>query len=613
MCGILGSIPSTESHFFKDALSLLSHRGPDGEKTYHIDNKLSFGHTRLSVIDTSDDASQPFRYEHLTIIINGEIYNYKEIKKELITLGYKFRTQSDTEVAVASYLHWGASCLKRFNGMWAMAIWDEQKEELFLCRDRFGKKPLFYTEQKDKFIFGSEMKALLPFLDKTELADDFTWLVTNQIFYESTDKCLIKGIKRFPAAHYGIYKNNQLKLHRYWDTFNELSDVPKTYELQCEQFAFLFKDACRLRLRSDVAVATSLSGGLDSGAIASVVKFLSKNSTNAIDYEAFTAFMPNSSSDESGFAKSLCEQNNIHLNLTQILPQQALENIYKDYYYFEEIYYTPPYPMSENYKSMKEKGVKVSLDGHGADELFCGYRNFMFLSFLDCGLNYKKIKEITKTYNETYSYNFSQHYDKRTPLLSYLKTQLWYRFLPHYLKNNRISEELQKEMIKKMGYLNYGLYVLFHLSTLPTLLRNFDRYAMRHGVEVRMPFLDYRVVTFCLSLPWHSKIRNGFTKAIIRDALKDCIPQNIRERKSKQAFQAPIEHWMRNEWKEVMSDLIVSQEFKSSKLVNSKLIEHNFFKKRNDLSYFDAENLFKLMSPFFWEQGFLKKKFEDIL
>ena len=577
MCGILGSLPASDTHFFGETLSLLQHRGPDGMRAFHIDNKISLGHTRLAIIDTSEEASQPFAYEHLLVVLNGEIYNYLELRAELKTLGYAFRTFSDTEVVAAAYLHWGAACLQKFNGMWALAVWDEKKEELFLSRDRFGKKPLFYAFTKGQFVFASEMKAIMPFLNRVEVADNFAWMAENVFAYEATDMCLIKGIKRFPAAHYAYFKNNKIQLSQYWNTFENLLDVPDSYNAQKELFESVFIDACSLRMRSDMPLGTSLSGGLDSSAVTSVVNFLSKQqeaqNTPLKSYESFTAYMPGSSSDESEYALSLCKQLGVKNHLIKIEPQKAIDDVFESAYYFEELYPTPSFPMTETYKAFRSQNVVVSLDGHGADEIFAGYRNFMFLSFMDTGFDLKKINEITKTYNDTFSYDNSQHYDKKSPVASYFKTYLWYHLMAEEIRPAGIPAKLRNEMIKKMGHLNYGLYVLFHNTILPTLLRNFDRYAMRYGVEVRMPFMDYRLVSLCFGLPWQSKIRNGYTKAIVRDALVKYVPDDILKRKPKAGYQAPLDNWMKNEWHSFISDTVSSQDFKNCNLINSSKVK----------------------------------------
>jgi len=602
MCGILGSIPSSDDIFFKKTLHLLSHRGPDGSSVLHI-NGISLGHTRLSISDLSADAAQPLKYEHLFIIVNGQLYNHIELRHELQALGFSFKTQSDSEVMAAAYLKWGSDCLQKFNGMWAMAIWDNKHQELFISRDRFGVKPLFYYQHKEQFVFASEMKALMPFLDNITVADNFRYMAENIFEYEATENCLIKGIKRFPAAHYAYYRDNKLTSCCYWDTIAHIPDVPTSYEEQTETFKDLFQDACRLRLRSQVPLGVSLSGGLDSSTVSVVVQKMLKQ-----ELQAFTAKFNGNAPDEHIFAQTLCNENNIALNTVSINPLEALDDVFDGYYYFEELYLTPSFPMTATYKSQRDKGVFVSLDGHGADELFSAYGNAMFLSFMDAGLNIKNIKEITQTYNDTFAHS-NAHFNKKSKAAdAYLKTILWYH-LPNNGLNKFYTHEQRKKILKK-GYLNYALYVFFHKTVLPTLLRNYDRYAMRHGVEVRMPFLDHRVVSFCFGLPWHSKIRKGYTKAIVRDAFKKELPEPIYKRKTKIGYQAPLDLWMKNEWAEFVKDTLSTSAFINCSLVNKKRVKQlseNFYSKKNQ-TYTSAENLYKELSPYFWESGFLKSE-----
>ena len=212
MCGILGSIPATPPLQFRNALDLLAHRGPDGFGIWEDDERqISLGHRRLAIIDLSDKGKQPMHYGRYVITANSELYNFTEIRSELQTKGHRFHTECDTEVILAAYLQWGKDVFLRFNGMWAIAIWDKRTQTLLLSRDRFGQKPLFYTLDKDRLVFASEMKALIPFLKKVELSDDFAWMQQRLFDYEPTEKCLIKGIKRFPAAHWGVFEAGKLK------------------------------------------------------------------------------------------------------------------------------------------------------------------------------------------------------------------------------------------------------------------------------------------------------------------------------------------------------------------------------------------------------------------
>ena len=321
MCGILGTIPATEINIFKHALDTLVHRGPDNSGIEVIDNEVTLGHRRLSIIDI-DHGHQPMfdNEKRYSVTFNGEIYNFIEIKKELKSLGCSFKTNSDTEVLLNAYIKWKDKCVLKFNGMWSFAIWDNHNKELFLSRDRFGKKPLFYSDINEKFIFASEMKAIYPFLNKVDASKDFQWMKKNVFLYESTEKCLIDGIKRFPQGSNGIYRNGKLKIYRYWNTLDNLHDTPQNYEKQVEEFRELFMDACKIRMRSEVRMGTALSGGLDSSSVMSSMAHLFKN--GQIDFgkkdwqHAFIACFPGTPLDESKSVPSI--SNIIFLNLSLI-------------------------------------------------------------------------------------------------------------------------------------------------------------------------------------------------------------------------------------------------------------------------------------------------------
>jgi asparagine synthase (glutamine-hydrolysing) len=219
----------------------------------------------LAILDRSDAGSQPFDSHGYVVVFNGEIYNFLELRETLRQKGFSFVTETDTEVLTASLRAWGKDALLKFNGMWAFAAWDKATGELFVARDRFGVKPLFYTTVEGGYAFASEMKALFPFLPRVERSRHFGWCLENLYEYESTENCLIEGVYRFPAGHFATVGNGTMTPSRYWHAYEHLEKtVPKTYDEQVGQFRELFLDACRIRMRSDVRLGTSLSGGVDS-------------------------------------------------------------------------------------------------------------------------------------------------------------------------------------------------------------------------------------------------------------------------------------------------------------------------------------------------------------
>lgn len=613
MCGIVGCIPSPEKDVLKRALSNIAHRGPDGEATWFSpDGEVSLGHRRLSIIDCSDLAIQPMFYlDRFVITFNGEIYNFIELRKELEALGHKFRTQSDTEVVLAAYCEWKEKCLLKFNGMWAFAIWDKEEKRLFMSRDRFGVKPLFYSQDNKRFAFGSEMKALFPFLDHIERSEHFDWCSKHIFEYESTEKCLIKGIKRFPAGHYGYFlpDEKRLELTKYWNTLDHLVEVPEKYEDQVEQFRELFMDAVKLRMRSDVRIGTTLSGGLDSSAVVSTMANINTNEERVSkDWQhAFVACFEGTFLDERKYAQKVVDHIKIPATFVEIKPP-SFDELYKMLYQFEDLYITSPVPMVAIYKELRKNNVIVSIDGHGADELFSGYGHDLRYAILDAGLNMNSVNSIHEAYTEIwplnsdnrYKYNLKKYYEEIKSFTGGKKG-----FLKYFLSGGKLhkNEKLNESVF------NYVLYNLFHKTVLPTLLRNYDRYSMASGVEVRMPFMDYRIVEFLFSIPWDSKIRNGFTKALLRDAIGPFMPKEIALRRSKIGFNTPIANWIQKGWQDNLKEIVNSREFNNSAFVKDSDDIRRLFaaiSEDHEASFGMGERFWQKISPFLWERSVLR-------
>jgi asparagine synthase (glutamine-hydrolysing) len=612
MCGIIGTIPSTERNFFENALNTLYHRGPDGYGIETINNDITLGHRRLSIVDLTSNGSQPMLSEsgRYCIVFNGEIYNFLEIRKKLEKKGHEFKSNSDTEVLLYSFIEWGEECVLEFNGMWAFAIWDSEKKQLFLSRDRFGKKPLFYSFVNGKFIFASEMKAIYPFLPEVKASNDFHWMKNNTFLYEGTDKCLVDGIKRFPFGHNGIYKDGNLSVKRYWNTLDHLEIIPETYEAQVERFRELFFNACKIRMRSDVTIGTALSGGLDSSATISTMAHLSKGQ---IDYgkkdwqHAFVASFPGTPLDESKYAKMVTDHIDINSNFIDINPLEYWNNLDDHFYMFEELYITSPIPMLMTYGAVKEHGTTVTLDGHGADELFSGYSHILE-ALIDAGTNINKVQDILNTHKSTIE-DFSQ-----TKKLNNIQIYLGYFFkkaVKKILGKSPLSLDAKHPNFQKLDNFSKELYVIFHETILPTLLRNYDRYSMANSVEIRMPFMDHRIVSFVNSLPYSSKFGGGYTKKLIRDAMNPYMPEEITWRKSKIGFNSPIVDWMQGDLKEWFLDTVHDKAFLESSLIdNPKSIQKKTLEIANKKSnsFIDAERNWAKLNPYLWEKAILRRK-----
>lgn len=600
MCGILGAIPKADENRFKESLDKIAHRGPDAAGILHLPD-ISLGHRRLAILDLTESGTQPMnsRDGRYIIIYNGEIYNYLEIKAELEQEGAIFTTNTDTEVVLAAFIYWKEHCLLKFNGMWSFAIWDCYEKKLFLSRDRFGKKPLFYIHDNEKFVFASEMKSLIPFLSKVRPHKNFNQMRELPFNYEKTEDCLIEGIKRFPAGSFGILQSLKLKITRYWNTLDHLITPASNYDDQVEEFRELFLDACKIRLRSDVPIGTALSGGLDSSATIAISTFLAKKHTHSLP-KAFVASFPDSSIDETFYAQKVVKHLNIESKFIKIEPLTQWDNIIKYIYLTEELYITSPIPMLMTYQSIKNSGVSVTLDGHGADELFSGYGHVR-TAYLDVQMNYKSISEIYRTlHNEkgTFSKIISEY------LLTNVKERS-----KKYLNLGVNSTDCKHLNFKALDHFTRDLYIIFHETILPTLLRNYDRYSMANSVEIRMPFMDHRIVSYVFSLGYHSKIKNTYTKSLIRDAISPYLPEEITYRKTKFGFNSPFHEWIKGPLKQYFLDTIHSSSFLNAELLpNSKDLANMIIKfiHDNKCNYADGEKIWQNFQPFLWEQAFIK-------
>jgi asparagine synthase (glutamine-hydrolysing) len=621
MCGILGVMPAVSTEPFIGALELIAHRGPDGFGIWQAEEQqITLGHRRLAILDLSENGRQPMENERYVITYNGEVYNFLEVREELKNKGYRFVSDGDTEVVVAAFHEWREQCLLKFNGMWAFAIWDKVEHRLFLSRDRFGVKPLYYTFANGRFAFASEMKALIPFLPELRVADNFDYLKANLFAYEATDQCLIAGIKRFPAGHYSYLKPSDTAVQpvRYWDTLQHLVQVPKRYEEQVEQFRELFTDACRICMRSDVPIGTALSGGLDSSAVAGTLSWIAEHDKRsgqrlATDWQhAFVATFPGTFLDERYYAQQVAEYLAIPVTYLNISAGQQISDMNDYLYFFEELYLTSPIPMMETYKAIRQHGITVSIDGHGADEMMSGYGHII-LALMDCGFSISNFRNIIDTING-FSNLDSEQIDKEVQTLwsalRFVLSQL--RYSPRSSLKELLTEEKPNE--GKFGRFNADLYKIFHQTILPTLLRNYDRYSMANGVEIRMPFMDHRVVTYGFSLPWQSKVRNGYAKAIIRDAVLGRIPEEVRVRKSKIGFNTPIIDWMKGAWRESLLDMVHDTDFNASSVITPEVVRQKILDVIHNpkAKFLDGEQAWAALMPYLWEKAFLRRNYPQI-
>lgn len=623
MCGIYGVINrKIGRQAALDCLNTLTHRGPDGYGLWQEEG-ATLGHRRLSILDLSDAGSQPMsdatgRY---WLTFNGEIYNFLELREELKKKGYAFRGESDSEVILAAFAEWKEECLQRFNGMWAFAIWDTRERRLFISRDRFGVKPLFYTTfAGGGFAFASEMKALTPMLAEVRPNQDLFEFYKTSHHYEMREDCLIEGIRRFPAGSYAWVNQNGIQITRWWNTLDHLIGVPETYEEQVEYFRELFLDACKLRMRSDVTIGTALSGGLDSSATICGMAHLAETGTDArmsSDWQhAYVACFPGTPLDETKYARIVTDYLGISHTFLDINMRIPDECFLEQMYLFEELWENPQIPMMEIYRKEREDGTRVSIDGHAADELFAGYGFDVLKAYPDAGFDKKAADEITRAWlNQTENSDAvtEKAYEKRRNRM-HRDALVKYYMKKALGKPSVRSAYASHENWKRLDNLNQTLFVSTHETILPTMLRNYDRDSMANGVEIRMPFLDYRIVQFAFSIGWRSKLHNAYTKSVIRDAIAPFAPKEIAYRRTKIGFNAPAVDWMRGIYKDFYLDIVNSAGFANCALVEDApgvraALDAVIRGEKTELG--DATAVWDRIQPYLWEQAFVKQSWRS--
>lgn len=565
MCGIAGvwhkstEVNQADTTFLKKALY---HRGPDVQAFKYFNNKKGvLVHTRLSIIDLSEAANQPFLSDdgRYTLVFNGEIFNYLELREELKQLGVNFATESDTEVLLKAYQHWGEACLHKFNGMWAFCIWDEEEQSLFLARDRFGIKPLYFIDDNNFFAFASETVAFneLSFFKKEFDEQNVALALADPDKLEGLGKCIYQNIYQLMPGHTLKFTHDKgILTSRWYNLFDHKSPYKGTYDEALTKFKDLFFDACKLRLRSDVPTATALSGGVDSSAVyCTIQEILKQNAIIEQDSslrQAFTAAFKGMPQDESELAASTVKEKGGQHFLSEDNVDEVENDLKQSVKAIDTISAISILSLQNVYGAMKKQGITVSMDGHGADELLYGYRHQISHLF------YETLRKSTSKNTPLTLAKVLGGMKESSSKEDYLgmvdeKFNGVKNSIRNFLKKD---EELKDNMQLKYGdryefgdlsFLEKDLYRDFLEYTLPNILRNFDRASMTHAVEIRMPFMDYRLVEFLFSLPFDFKIRaQGKTKQILRDAMQGIVPVNILERTIKIGVGTPTNVYLKN-------------------------------------------------------------------
>ena len=624
MCGIFGvwnvDDGAVDLSALIASLKTIRHRGPDDEGYLLIDtdNKeavpclgadsesqgkfprieqiftpkfnAAFGFRRLSILDLSPSGHQPMSNADgsLWIVFNGEIYNYIELRNELLSLGYVFHTRSDTEVILNAYDAWGVDCLNRFNGMWGLAIFDKHKKRLFCARDRFGIKPFYYYLGREGFMFASEIKALLKYSGVTRKANDaivFDYL--NYGLMDHSDETFYDGIKQLQPAHYLVFENGNVCVERYWDLDpNNKLDLGTDSEYE-SRFLELFEDAIRVHLRSDVAVGSCLSGGLDSSSIVCVANKL-LFSDRVISSEligekqkTFSSCFEDRNFDERHYIEQVLDITSAERNYIFPTAQNLMDDIGRLMWHQDEPFgSTSIYAQWCVMRTAAQRGVRVLLDGQGADELLAGYHPY-FDSYWGSLLLQGSLPGLMHEWSAYHNNNQVSYWHlMRHTLFSIAPTLIQKQF-----RAMRGSIGVQADFHAKylsrypVEGIKYGedmfsqrLYQALVHSSLPALLRYEDRNSMASSIEARVPFLDHRLVEFIFSLPKEQKIREGKTKIILRNSMNGILPEPIRLRKDKMGFVTPESIWMSNELQGWLDDILNSKSFRENPYMDVKAV-----------------------------------------
>jgi asparagine synthase (glutamine-hydrolysing) len=591
MCGIAGIVSHNKGLVSQEritaATATLFHRGPEREGYYFNEEQtIALGHRRLSIIDLGPEASQPFHYmDRYHIVYNGEIYNYIELKKQLSEKGFPFNTASDTEVIVAAFAAFGKKCVHEFDGAFAFAIWDDKTNELFAARDRFGEKPFFYYYDGEQLAFASEMKALWKIGIEKEvnrtmlynfLSIDYT---TNP---GDPSETFFNNIYKLPAAsslHYSL-NSMELQIEKYWHVYPNVNEEVQV-KVAIDQFTALLNESVRKRLRSDVAVGTSLSGGLDSSSIVSICEALA---TKQYTHKCFTACFPGFDKDETSYAKKVATQFGLQ-HYTSAIEDREIPSLMDTVMKYQEEPFSSASPLVQYkvYQQAKEQGVTVLLDGQGADEILGGYHKYYKWYWLELfrqgELDNSGELKAAKALGIKETLGIKEKIAAYFPELSLSLLQS--RKAKNSWEHPDLNEDFAFSNKRNLYYstpthldLNSALYFNTFVHGLEELLRLADRNSMANSVEVRLPFLNHQLVEFLFTLPSDFKINQGWTKWILRKSVEPKLPAAITWRKDKVGLEPPQKQWMENS--DVQSEIRTAKEV----LVQQGILQSAVLQKR---------------------------------
>lgn len=600
--------------------SILQHRGPDGEGKF-VDQEIGLGHRRLSIIDVQG-GSQPIGNEDgsLQIVFNGEIYNFVELRKELEAFGHKFKTRSDTEVIVHAYEQWGTACVERFNGIFAFALWDSVKESLFLARDHLGVKPLYYTTVGNRFLFGSEIKALLQDRECPRAVDNEALVHLFTFRYVPSPKTLFKSIFKLPPAHFMLVSNHGKEIKRYWNRLPRQRQGPRENEL-IEEYQYLLEDAIRLQLRSDVPLGLFLSSGIDSALILAIMR---KHTAGRV--QAFTiGFEHGEKTNEVDDAKQLAEMFGAEHHSMMVSPKDYMEYYDRYMWDLEEPVGNETAAAFYFVSKITSRQVKVALTGQGADEPWAGYHRHIGVKLSSLysklpGLftdsiaptvarlvpRNERVKRAVASLGEadpltrfTKIYSFFSADMKRQLFQDWLKAEV-----PDYEYGGKEALRRLYEDVQGCDPLTQMLYMDTRANLPDDLLMVGDKTSMANSLEARVPFLDYRLIEFAETLPPHLRLRGFQRKYLHKRALEKWLPRSVVYRRKK-GFENPIDDWLRTRMRSFVEDALLSPDSSINQFFNVGYVKEILRKHQERRESF-MRQIYLLLSFELWHRTFIR-------
>ncbi|HIP27499.1 MAG TPA: asparagine synthase (glutamine-hydrolyzing) [Flavobacteriaceae bacterium] len=617
MCGIVG-FNKKNTEILSKMIKSIHHRGPDDFGSFESEN-CSLGHVRLSIMDLSNLGHQPMIYKNLKMVYNGEVYNFREIREELIAADYSFLSDTDTEVIIKAYHYWGIQSIDKFIGMFAIAIYDEKSSDLVLIRDRVGVKPLFYYHKNNEFVFASELKPIMEYNNNIKINNK----ALNEYFklgYVSSNLSIFENCYKLPAGHYAIYNTKKLtfKIKEYWSIlpYFKLKKFQKTEKELIDELENILINAFKYRMVSDVPVGVFLSGGIDSSIVAAI---LQKHHGNI---HTFTIGFNESKYDESPYAKEIADYlGTIHTE--KILGAKEAKRILHD---FVNIY-DEPFADSSGIPTImvsqvaKDANIKVVLSADGGDEIFCGYERYWEMnkrwtkvSSIPTPLRYLLkaiVSGLSKLVpNKSISYKLQILKD----LLGYKDLHEMYTSSISFFKDTDLQELMQKKEVKPQSFPYNGnessmekmMLWDYHHYMVDDILTKVDRATMSVSIEGREPLLDHRIAEFMAQVPFKYKYKDGTSKYLLKKVLERYIPKEMTNR-PKKGFSIPVLEWFKGDLKVLFEENFSENQINKHQLFNYRYIQSLYkdYEKNNNLN--NTNKLWFILIFQLWHTKYMNK------